>query len=138
MRIGALSQATGLPASKVRYYESLGLLPVVQRQANGYRHYPPQAVQLLTLINLAQRAGFTLDEIRGLMPRPGRRTWDRSRLLERLQKKQADIKAMQARLQQSQRDLGRLIKALESEPQGEDCLAKVDALLGRIGQRDVN
>lgn len=134
MRIGALSQATGLPASKVRYYESLGLLPVVERQANGYRHYPPQAVQLLTVIDLAQRAGFTLEEIRSLMPRPGRRSWDRPRLLERLRRKQADIQAMQARLRQSERDLGTLIKALESEPQGEDCLAKVDALLGRLGQ----
>ena len=84
------------------------------------------------MIDLAQRAGFTLEEIRGLMPRPGRRSWDYSRLLERLKQKQADIKAMQTRLQQSQRDLASLIKALESEPKGEDCLARVDALLGNL------
>lgn len=58
MKIGELARRTGLAASRIRFYEEAGLL-VVQRQANGYRDYPEQAVLLLELITGAQRAGFS-------------------------------------------------------------------------------
>jgi DNA-binding transcriptional MerR regulator len=62
--------AHGLAASRIRFYEDAGLL-VAQRQANGYRDYPEQAVLLLELITGAQRAGFSLEEIRACC----HRTW---------------------------------------------------------------
>ena len=46
MKIGELPRLTGLAASRIRFYEDAGLL-VAQRQANGYRDYPEQAVLLL-------------------------------------------------------------------------------------------
>ena len=68
MKIGELARRTGLTASRIRFYESLGLLPMVERMPNGYRHYPKGAQLVLELIDTAQQAGFSLDEIRTLLP----------------------------------------------------------------------
>ncbi len=65
MKIGELASRTGLAASRIRFYEASGLISA-QRQANGYRRYPEQAVQTLGIISCAQQAGFSLDEIRRL------------------------------------------------------------------------
>ena len=36
MRIGELAQRSGLAPSRIRFYERIGLLKLVQRRANGY------------------------------------------------------------------------------------------------------
>eukprot|EP01030_Chromulinospumella_sphaerica_P010618 gene10618-10428_t len=63
MKIGELARQTGLAPSAIRFYEAQGLLKGVKRLSNGYRDYPPQTATLLSILNGAQRAGFTLDEI---------------------------------------------------------------------------
>lgn len=62
MRIGTLAQATGLTRDTLRFYERQGLLKA-RRRANGYRDYPPEAVEWLSYIRTAQRLGFSLQEI---------------------------------------------------------------------------
>ncbi|NCO45819.1 MAG: MerR family DNA-binding transcriptional regulator, partial [Vibrio sp.] len=47
MNIGELAKRTGLSASKIRFYEKVGLFKTVKRKANGYRSYPPEAVMVL-------------------------------------------------------------------------------------------
>jgi len=59
MKIGELAQRTGLAPSRIRFYERVDLL-TVERQANGYRSYPEEAVLTLRLIATAQKAGFSL------------------------------------------------------------------------------
>jgi DNA-binding transcriptional MerR regulator len=56
----------GIRASAIRYYEEIGLLPPVMR-VNGRRRYDPQAMQVLLVIQIAQKAGFRLAEIRELL-----------------------------------------------------------------------
>ncbi|WP_233999519.1 MerR family transcriptional regulator [Pseudoalteromonas sp. T1lg22] len=68
MKIGELAKRTGLAASKIRFYEDIGLLQLVERKANGYRSYPPEAEVVLKLIVDGQKAGFSLDELRQLLP----------------------------------------------------------------------
>lgn len=97
MKIGELARRTGLTASRIRFYESLGLLPMVDRMPNGYRHYPKDAQLVLELIDTAQRAGFSLDEIRTLLP-SNLEKWDHAALVAALRRKLADIAALQARL----------------------------------------
>jgi len=53
-----------LTASRIRFYEASGLISVVERGANNYREYTPDAVLLLEIITSAQNAGFSLQEIR--------------------------------------------------------------------------
>jgi len=67
MRIGELAKQSGLNASRIRFYEARGLLHAVVRGENGYRSYPPEALQVLRIITGAQRAGFSLEEIRKLI-----------------------------------------------------------------------
>jgi MerR family redox-sensitive transcriptional activator SoxR len=65
LSIGEVARQAGLRPSAVRYYERRGLLPVPKR-VNGRRRYSPTIVQRLTIIQFAQQAGFTLEEIRSL------------------------------------------------------------------------
>jgi DNA-binding transcriptional MerR regulator len=62
MQIGELAAATGLTRDTLRFYEKRGLL-LSRRLANGYRDYPPEAVQWLCYLRAAQALGFTLAEI---------------------------------------------------------------------------
>ena len=53
MKIGELAKRSGLSPSRIRFYESVGLLKAVQRQPNGYRTYPDQAVLVLAVPSAA-------------------------------------------------------------------------------------
>jgi len=65
LTIGEVARRTGLRASALRYYESIGLLPEPER-VNGRRRYTADAVQTVTLIQFARKTGFTLAETRRL------------------------------------------------------------------------
>jgi MerR family redox-sensitive transcriptional activator SoxR len=65
MTIGEIAQRTGMRASAIRYYERIGLLPRAPR-AGGQRRYEHAVLHRLSAIRLAQRAGFSLDEIQHL------------------------------------------------------------------------
>jgi len=67
MQIGAVAEATGLSRDTLRFYEKRGLLRA-RREANGYRDYPPEAVEWLNYIRTAQALGFTLSEIEAGLP----------------------------------------------------------------------
>ncbi|HEX8606955.1 MAG TPA: MerR family transcriptional regulator [Pseudoduganella sp.] len=67
MRIGDIAQATGISRDTLRFYEKRGLLQA-RRSSNGYRDYPPEAVQWLTYLRTAQSLGFTLAEIEADLP----------------------------------------------------------------------
>ena len=115
MNIGELAKRAGLTASAIRFYERAGLLTSVERRPNGYRSYPPEAVLALNLIVAAQKAGFSLDEIRSLLP-PDLKTWRHDAVLEALRRKVEDIAALQARLAQSKAHLVALIAEIEAKP----------------------
>lgn len=67
MLIGEIAKQTGLSASRIRFYEAQGLLSA-SRHANGYRSYDADALVALNIITSAQDAGFTLEEVRRLLP----------------------------------------------------------------------
>ena len=66
LSISGASEATGLSARTIRYYEELGLLPEVRRRAGGRRVYGPQAVERLRFIRRLKRLGLSLAEIKEL------------------------------------------------------------------------
>lgn len=131
MKIGELAQRTGLAASRIRFYESIGLLKLVQRQANGYRSYPEEAVLVLNLITTAQQAGFSLDELRTLLPQDLAQ-WEHGKLLDTLQAKVKDIEALQQRLAQSKAHLLALIDEIESKPDDIDCATNAKRVLSKM------
>jgi MerR family redox-sensitive transcriptional activator SoxR len=52
--------------SAIRYYERIGLLPAPAREY-GQRRYDETAIRRLQVIDVAKRAGFTLDDARVLL-----------------------------------------------------------------------
>lgn len=64
--IGAVARMSGKPASTIRYYERIGLIAAPGRVA-GCRRYPPGILRTLAVIDIAQRAGLTLREVRTIL-----------------------------------------------------------------------
>jgi MerR family transcriptional regulator, redox-sensitive transcriptional activator SoxR len=64
--IGAVAGLVGKRPSSIRYYEQIGLLPPPAR-VSGKRRYDAGTVRTLAVIDTAQRAGLTLDEIKELL-----------------------------------------------------------------------
>ena len=90
MQIGEIASATGLSRDTLRFYEKRGLLRA-RRSANGYRDYPPEAVDWLRYIRLAQTLGFTLGEIEADLPLLAEPESSAPQLRAALQRKLADI-----------------------------------------------
>lgn len=63
LSIGRVSEASGVTADTIRYYEKRGLLPKPTRTANGYRQYSEAVLSRLSLVRNAQCFGFSLTEI---------------------------------------------------------------------------
>lgn len=74
MLIGQLAAATGCTRDTLRFYEKLGLIKG-PRDRSGYRHYGPQSLERVQLIQHAKVLGFTLGEIGALLD-----DWESGRL----------------------------------------------------------
>jgi len=104
--IGEAARRSGVSAKMVRHYESLGLLPAVQRTDAGYRQYGDSEVHTLRFIRRARDLGFSMDEIAQLL-----KLWQNrrrssaevrriaSRHIEDLSRKLAEMEAMRRTLQ---------------------------------------
>jgi MerR family transcriptional regulator, redox-sensitive transcriptional activator SoxR len=66
MRIGEVARRAGVRVSLIRYYEEIGLLPEPER-VSGQRRYDETVLRRLSVIDVAQRAGLSLEEIRELV-----------------------------------------------------------------------
>lgn len=134
MRIGELAKLSGLTASRIRFYEAAGLLNAVERKANGYRDYTPDAVWMLEIIAGAQSAGFSLEQIRSLLPvDPG--TWRHEELLDALKRKLVEIEAMQKRLKENRAQLLLAIESIENRPEELPCTDRAQWVLNRLREK---
>lgn len=120
MKIGELAKRTGLTPSAIRFYESKGLLNAVSRQENGYREYPLEAVAVLSIIVGAQQTGFSLDEIKQVLPEDFT-NWQHDQLMAALRAKVRDIEAMEVKLAQNKSHLQTLIQLIDAKPDGMAC-----------------
>ena len=68
LTIGQVAQQTGVSTSALRYYERVRVIPQAERRS-GRRVYDREAVLRVRSLQLAQRAGLRLDEIRRLFRR---------------------------------------------------------------------
>jgi MerR family redox-sensitive transcriptional activator SoxR len=70
MSIGEVARWAGVRPSALRYYEGVGLPPPPER-TNGRRRYDGEMLRevldRLTVVRVAQQAGFTIAEIRMLL-----------------------------------------------------------------------
>jgi MerR family redox-sensitive transcriptional activator SoxR len=66
LTIGQVAERVGLNTSAIRYYERNGVLPKPFR-VSGQRRYTEATVDRLRVLDVAKRAGFTLDEAKVLL-----------------------------------------------------------------------
>lgn len=99
--IGEVSKETGLPPSKLRYYEEKGLIHSIGRSGLR-RQFSSKVLEQLQFIILAQQGGFSLDEIARMFGNDGKFKVDRKLVLakasqlEKVIKKQTAIKELLA------------------------------------------
>ncbi|MFC9692225.1 MerR family transcriptional regulator [Kribbella sp. NPDC056951] len=67
MRIGELSERTGVSVRSLRYYEEQGLLTST-RSASGQRYYREEAVDRVSFIQVLYTAGLSSKTIAEVMP----------------------------------------------------------------------
>jgi MerR family transcriptional regulator, redox-sensitive transcriptional activator SoxR len=82
LTIGQVARRAGVNTSHIRFYERVGVLPQPER-VSGQRRYRDEVVHRLSIIDIAQRAGLTLEEIAPLTG-PGDRTADASGHIRRI------------------------------------------------------
>lgn len=93
--IGEVAAAAGVATSKLRYYDSIGLVRPVGR-VGGRRRYDEAALDRLTLVTAAQAVGFTLAEIKGLFDSyPAHKLSKRWRELAAAKRLELDRQALQ-------------------------------------------
>ncbi|WAB96143.1 MULTISPECIES: MerR family transcriptional regulator [Pseudomonas] len=136
MRIGELAKISGLTPSRIRFYEASGLISSVERKANGYRDYAPDTEWVLELITGAQAAGFSLQQIRQLMPMYAS-GWRHDELLSGLKQKVEEITVLEQRLAQNKAQLLLVIKGIEDKPEGMACADNAQMLINRLREEGV-
>ena len=67
MRIGELAHACDCSVETIRYYESVGLLSVPRRAANGYRISSDEHRKWLQFVRRSRDLGLSQDEVRLLI-----------------------------------------------------------------------
>jgi MerR family transcriptional regulator, redox-sensitive transcriptional activator SoxR len=98
LTIGQVAERAGLRTSRIRFYERVGVLPAPER-VSGQRRYREEVLHRLSIVDVAQRAGLTLAEIRPLTG-PGSRSDQASRHIRELaDAKLPQIEALIARAQ---------------------------------------
>jgi DNA-binding transcriptional MerR regulator len=63
MTSGELAKMTGVSVDTLHHYEKEHVLAPAARQGNGYRDFPPEALERVRMIRRALAVGFTLDEL---------------------------------------------------------------------------
>lgn len=98
LSIGQVADRAGVNASAIRFYERKGLLPAPERES-GRRRYGEDTVRRLQVIDIAKRAGFTLDEIKAVTDDETAGTAPAGALRELADRKLEDVDALIARAQ---------------------------------------
>ena len=67
LSIGAFAEAAGVNVETIRFYQRKGLLPEPDRPYGSIRRYGKADVARVRFVKSAQRLGFSLDEVDGLL-----------------------------------------------------------------------
>jgi DNA-binding transcriptional MerR regulator len=71
LKVGELAKRTGLTIRTLHHYDEIGLLKPSHRTDTGYRLYTAADVGRLMQIVSLRQLGFSLEEVKGCLDRPG-------------------------------------------------------------------
>jgi DNA-binding transcriptional MerR regulator len=108
MTIGELAAESGVPASTIRYWERVGVLPKPAR-TSGQRRYAADAGHRLAVIRLAQACGFGLDATRQLLHGFGSEVPASRRWLTLARKRCAELDEQMGRLRAMRQVVDRVL-----------------------------
>lgn len=111
MNIKTVSEQTGISADTIRYYERIGLIPRVKRQASGVRDFSERDIAALEFVRCFRRAGVGIEsliEYMGLVEAGDGTEQARLDLLE--EEERVKLEARIAELQEAHRRLNRKIQ----------------------------
>jgi len=93
--IAEVARRSGIPASTLRFYEEKGLVRSIGRRG-ARRLFDPEVLQRLGLIALGRAAGFSLDEIAGMLGADGQAQIDRGQLRRKAEELDDRIRRLEA------------------------------------------
>jgi MerR family mercuric resistance operon transcriptional regulator len=96
LSIGAFAETAGVNVETIRFYQRKGLLPEPGKPYGSIRRYGKADVARIRFVKSAQRLGFSLDEIAGLLALDDGAHCDEARQLA--EQKLADVRAKLADL----------------------------------------
>lgn len=118
--IGEAARRSGVSPKMVRHYESLGLLPRIDRTEGGYRQYGEAEVHTLRFIKRARELGFSMEEIAELVSLWHNRRRASASVRRIAQKHAGDLAQRIAAMQAMQRTLEHLIHCCHGDER-PDC-----------------
>lgn len=123
LTISQLARRSGVPASTVRYYEKVGVIPPASRTDSGYRLYDEQALARLAFVQRAKALGIELDDLADLV-----RLWDgaecapvQERLRSMVHEQRTATRARLEELTQLASDLDAVGASIGDAACGPDC-----------------
>lgn len=128
--IGALAEAAGVTVETIRFYQRKRLLAEPRRRRGEIRQYGVDAVVRVKFVKAAQRLGFTLGEIAGLLTLDGEAHCDRARVMA--EGKLHDVRAKLRDLQCVESALQAVVDGCRATPDAVRCplIAKLHATDG--------
>ena len=93
--------------------------------------YPPQAESILNLIVNGQQAGFSLEELRALLPQTND-DWQHDALMTALRQKVTDIELLQQKLARNKAKLLSVINTIAAKPDDMDCADNAKRVLAEL------
>jgi DNA-binding transcriptional MerR regulator len=97
--IRQVSEETGLSIDTLRWYEREGLLPLVERSADGRRRYPPGALRFIRLVQALRRTGMPVADVRAFIEAGGGELANHAGRMALLERQCAQIEQRLAELQ---------------------------------------
>lgn len=108
LTIGAFAKAAGVNVETVRFYQRRRLLAEPDKPYGSIRRYGLDDVARVRFVKAAQRLGFSLDEVAGLLTLADGAHCDEARRLAEV--KLADVRARLADLRRIERVLADLVR----------------------------
>jgi MerR family mercuric resistance operon transcriptional regulator len=108
LSIGAFAEAAGVNVETVRFYQRKGLLPEPEKPYGSIRRYAETDVARVRFIKSAQRLGFSLDEVAGLLTLDDGTHCDEARQVA--EQKLADVRGKLADLRRIESVLATLVR----------------------------
>lgn len=119
--IGQVAEFLNVSPHTLRYYEKIGLIAPVNKDAAGRRQYHDQDIERVKFIKRAQRMHFSLHEISELISLDRAAFVEKPQAQKMVQEKLTEIEESLTDLKRLKKDLNQMLKACLGSGDEEDC-----------------